>query len=447
MLIINGTIITGDTRTVIPDGFLLIRDGHIKDFGGGAPPRIENEKTIDASNSYIIPGLINTHAHACCTGPLSPAARESLSIEEVLAEHHRHILNGETSVLHLCGFCLQSDVDLVGQSPLHVKVGTSHLPSCIRAAELVDGKGLFEPHLQITAKQRLKEGAVAIGEIGAGNTLGGGAQDYLYLPNAVKKVTGIILRADQARELKWAVLGKNIRMENFDSKQTELCLNKFGLEEYITCEEARTIVCDTVLPPMQAAIKGYEEAALLSAQTGVPAILHNGTAVVEEIARLKRKYPKARLVAGHSNAADFDTEDALIWCKRLKDMGLIVDAATWDLPTTAIQADPEKFRILLREGLIDTVSTDYAGGKWDPIIKGLAMIIRDRVLSPAKAFALATGNVAGSFPDIFGDRGVIAKEKVADIVIIDSDEPDNVSAVFIGGEQVVRNGQLAADKM
>ena len=39
----------------------------------------------------------------------------------------------------------------------------------------------------MTAQQMVGAGAVVIGEVGAGMTLGGGGQDYMYIPAAVEQ--------------------------------------------------------------------------------------------------------------------------------------------------------------------------------------------------------------------------------------------------------------------
>jgi len=246
MIIRGGKIIPGDGRTSIDNGFVMIREGKIIDIGPGPGPRIDHEETYEAHSRLVIPGIINSHSHACAPGPFVPTAGPPRTLEQVRGEHNRHLLAGETTVLHLCGFCLQEEVELIKDWPLHVEVGTSHLPSAIKAAQIVDGRGLSKAHLDCTARKRIAEGAAAIGEIGAGQTLGGGGADYQVIPQAVQKATGAWLRPDQARQLKWAVLGKNLRKEAFDPKQTSECLAALGLGAKLTASEpnaSSVIVC------------------------------------------------------------------------------------------------------------------------------------------------------------------------------------------------------------
>jgi 8-oxoguanine deaminase len=58
------SLVTMDlTRRILPDAFLVIRDGRIESLGSGPPPRIEGVGTLDARGGIALPGLINTHHH------------------------------------------------------------------------------------------------------------------------------------------------------------------------------------------------------------------------------------------------------------------------------------------------------------------------------------------------------------------------------------------------
>ena len=164
--------------------------------------------------------------------------------------------------------------------------------------------------------------------------------------------------------------------------------------------------------------------------------------MVAEIACLAQKYPRARLVAAHSNQADFEIEEAVEWAGRLRDLGVIVDVSTWDCPGKAMHADPKKFTTMLGAGVVDTVSTDYAGGEWEPIIKGLALAVKAGAVDVAEAVALATGNVANLLPEVADGRGVIAPGKPADLVLVEEEDFGVVRAVIVNGEFVVKDGQL-----
>lgn len=75
LLITNGTVITMDKKhTIFDNGYVLIADGKIVDIGlmSNLPSNVQVKKTIDASGCAVLPGLIDTHAHAghCLTKTL-----------------------------------------------------------------------------------------------------------------------------------------------------------------------------------------------------------------------------------------------------------------------------------------------------------------------------------------------------------------------------------------
>jgi hypothetical protein len=436
MLISGGTIVTGDGSTVIPEGYVLIRDGRIADVGPGEGAFVD--EVVDATGQYVIPGIINTHAHGCVEGPFVPIGSPALTRSIVHAELDRHLLGGETTILCVCGFCLPREID--GTHAVRVCLATSHTPANFSAADLVDGRGLTSLHRSMTVERALADGAVAIGEIGAGHSLGGGGQDYFYIPNAIEALTGVRLRPDQARQLKWAILGRSLTRDEFDPELTEQCLHALGLSHELDVAGARLLIDRSVLPSIATTLRGFEEAAALSASTGARAVLHTSPVSVGVIAQLAQQYPAAKLVAGHANQSDFQPEEAVAWARRLRELGVTIDISTWDIPGKAIQATPDNFLRMLAAGVVDTVSTDYAGGEWEPILKGLALALNAGVLGIAAAIALATTNPARLFPALAPDRGLLASGKVGDIVLIDRHDIGKVRTVIIGGEIVVRDG-------
>lgn len=65
LLIENGTILTMDAdRRILEGGYVLVEDGRIAAIGTGAPDIPPQAERIDATGMVVMPGLIDTHAHA-----------------------------------------------------------------------------------------------------------------------------------------------------------------------------------------------------------------------------------------------------------------------------------------------------------------------------------------------------------------------------------------------
>jgi predicted amidohydrolase len=195
------------------------------------------------------------------------------------------------------------------------------------------------------------------------------------------------------------------------------------------------------LPSIATTLRGFEEAAALSEQTGARAVFHTSPVSVGTIATLAEKYPGAKLVAGHSNQSDFEPEEAIAWAKKLRDRGVTIDISTWDIPAAAVQAKPGNFLHMLEEKVVDTISTDFAGGDWEPILKALDMAVRCEAVGLARGVALATSNPANLFPALAEGRGTLAPGKIADLILVDADNIGAVRTVIIGGNLVVKDGE------
>ena len=202
---------------------------------------------------------------------------------------------------------------------------------------------------------------------------------------------------------------------------------------------ARELVDRSVLPSIETTLHGFEEAAALSARTGVRAIFHTSPVSVGVIASLAEKYPAAKLVAGHANQSDFEPEEAVAWAQRLRGLGVTIDISTWDIPSKAIQAKPENFLRMLKANVVDTVSTDFAGGDWEPILKGLQLAVQTGAVTLAAAVKLATANPVRLFPGLADERGLLEPGKIADVVLADAADIGTVRRVVIGGRPVLSN--------
>jgi alpha-D-ribose 1-methylphosphonate 5-triphosphate diphosphatase PhnM len=446
ILIIDGSVITGDGKTSYEKAFVRVRETRIVDVGVGEADPTDEAVVIDASGCTTIPGVINAHAHGCVHGPSMPSGSIPFSGSDIEYFRNRHLTSGTTTLLNVCGLALSDEIDNEPsrKHALDIHVATAHTPSNVAAALAVDGKGLSERHKAATVEAMIERGAKALGEAGGGQTLGGGAQDYRFLPSAIAAATGLTVHLNVARSLKEAVLGRCLDGKAAASDGTlEKLLREHGLDAVMDAARLRRLVTDTVMPPVELSLKGFEEIAMLSALLGYPAVFHNATPTAALLLRLAEAHPRARMVAGHSNHPSFTPEEAVRTARALRERGVTIDVSTLDCVQTRWRNSPESLDALIEEDLVDTLSTDFAGGDWDSILSAIHRIIRKKQMSAAKAVALATGTVASVFPEMAGDRGLIAKGKRADLVISESHNLSRVRHVVANGRIAVLNGALA----
>ncbi|MBI3978395.1 MAG: amidohydrolase family protein [Chloroflexi bacterium] len=442
LILANATVITGDGQTVIQGGTVVVDGARIVDVRAGSLSGGPGDQTMDLGGRLLIPGAISTHAHGGVAGPAFASGSPALSMERVLANLDTHLRHGTTTVLNLDGFNLPAEVDATAAlHPIHLRTGTIHFPLSFQAARLVDGTGLTPAHEAMTVGQMLAYGAPAIGEVGAGQTLGGGGADYMFIPAAVERETGVRLEPRQSAALKYACLGRRVRVEEFDRAGLEAALARVGLAGKLAPERAREIIHKCVLSSFQTALDGVVESARLAVQHGVPATIHT-SAPSEEVAYAAADICGSLLISGHTNHSTFTVAESIICARRLREKGAWIEACTLDaFGLKRLVATPEHLYALLREDLVDFVSTDYAAGNWDEIYVGLAHAVADGAVSLARAVALATKKVTVAIPKLAPDRGEIAPGQFADLAVC-RDRLDQVELVFVDGELVCEDGTV-----
>ncbi|MGI6142651.1 MAG: amidohydrolase family protein [bacterium] len=435
LLLRNGTIITGDGKRVLEDHSLAIEGNRIIAIGRQLPA--EGREVVDLAGDYLLPGLINHHAHGCTMGPLFASGSPPLSRAEVLANLDKQLQGGVTTVLNVDGFAAPEEVEVVNAwHPLTVKTATSHSPANIEAALAVDGQGLGAVHRQLTMAEMWEWGAVAVGEVGSGHTLGGGGQEYMYIPLRVREETGISLTPRQARRLKEAVLGRYLDVEKFDREGVDELLKEWGLEDKLTAEGAAELVRESVLPSLVPAREGIREAAIEARLLGAPLIVHNAAPTKELLQELARQ--GGTLVAAHSNHDSFTPGEALAQARHLRREGAIIDIATFDaFGARETTPAPEHFFAFLEYGQADLISTDYGGGKFDPPLVGVKAALERGLGSLPDLVAKLTSRVAQVFPRLAPERGVIEEGKIADLIVVSRQDVALVKQVYIGGRLVL----------
>lgn len=397
------------------------------------------DEVVDAAGMLVIPGLINNHTHGTAYGPLFPSGHACLTHQQVLANLDRHLLEGTTTVLCVDGFVIAEALARTDDAhPVNVRLASCNTPACLAAAIVADGSGLTEAHRTFTARHATAEGAVALGEIGAGHTLGGGGASYLHIPAEIRRRTGVTVTPRQADRLKTAVLGRRISTSAFDRDAVEEALVDAGLT--LSVEDAREIVSGVVLPAFDLALRGLTEAAEQARVSGVPVLVHNAAASMTQVATIART--GVTLIAGHSNHVSFTLREAVDHAERLKEAGAIVDVSTLDtFGARRLTTGPEVLYALFSAGVVDTISTDYAGGHHDPILLAVDRAVAAGVVSLTSAIAMATANVADAVPGLAPRRGRVVPGAIADVVVTDPVALHHVRDVMIGGEMAVRDGR------
>jgi imidazolonepropionase-like amidohydrolase len=446
MLILkNATIITGDGSTVVPLGTVVVDSGRIVEVRERAVTGGPRDQVYDLTGCLVVPGAINVHAHGCVLCPLFASGAPPLSRDQVLANLDKHLLGGTTTVLSCDGFNTPEEVaSIAGEHPVNIRFATIHFEPMFEVARRADGSGLTATHEGLTVEEMLNRGAVAIGEVGAGHTLAGGGTDYMYIPMAIERETGVRLEPRQARLLKFAVLGRRVQPEAYDRERVAEVLAEVGLAGRLTPERARDIVHQIVLPAFELALEGIREGARLAVRYGVPTLVHK-SAPSEKAVYEAAELAGALLVAGHTNHNTFTVEESVACARTLRAKGAFIEVSTLDaFGARRLVPAPDHLYALLQNDLVDIVATDYAGGYWDNIYTGLARAIDEGIVTLPRAVALATKNVTKAFPKLAPDRGEIAPGKVADLVVCRGCL-DQVDKVFIEGRLVCDDGKVLRD--
>jgi imidazolonepropionase-like amidohydrolase len=439
ILIEKGRVITGDGATDRV-GNVWIDGDRIEAVDFDPAPEIADvAMRIDAAGKAVLPGMINNHAHGLSAGPLFGSGATGLPARRAVEHLDRHLMQGTTTVLNVCGLTTPDEVAATAAGhPIRLRASTGHFPAAQAAAAAVDGAGLTDKHRDMTAERAVADGCVAVGEIGSGHTLGGGGQDYLYIPQAVKEATGHEIDVAVARNLKLAVLANMYR--GVKGADLATVMKDAGLDD-VPVERMRELISDSVVPPIQHALTSFREATDFAARTGLPVMFHSSSVCQDELFTLAREYGgRATLVAGHSNHNTYTVEDAVAVARGLRDLGVVIDVSTLDGVITRWRNDMAHTEALAEAKLIDTVSTDYGNGHWDSPLEGVHHLSNRKYYTLAEAVALGTGNVARAYPALADGRGLLAPGRPADVVLADAVNVGRVHSVIVGGDLVVDAG-------
>lgn len=448
-LIRGGTIVTGSGTAPLHGGAVVIAGGRIADvLDRWDPAVIFDGEVIDATGAIVMPGLINCHTHGVTPGPLFPSAARALPDSQWLSNLDRHLLAGTTTVLNLCGF---ATMDHVGEAnrrhAINVRGATTHLPSTLMAARKADGSGLSGSEAELGVERMLSAGAVAIGELGGGQTLGGGGQDLVYLPAALEKRTGVRISQAQARLLKEAVLGRFLDAATSDKDLLQAAIDEAGLSGRLELSELTRLVADTVMPSVAPAIDGIRDGVHAAMQFGVPAIIHSASATARVMRELMEQTQgtDARIIAAHVNHTSHTPEEALELTAMGRDHGWLAEASVFDLlhRRKTVTTRDHWDTLLSMPGLVDVLGTDYGhDGDHDELISAIQDMVAYGHRTLGQAVAMVTSAVADAIPGIAPERGELRKGLIADVVVTGAEDFRAVSHVFVDGIGMVRDGQL-----
>ena len=434
-LITNGNVAPGDGEKILRDCCVVIEDGIILDIVRQPfIPYDPAENMIDAKGGLIIPGIINHHSHGGALGPFNVFGEKSLSLERVIYNLNRHLLNGTTTVVNACGWPTMGEIEITNKHhPVNVRATTIHTHTHLKHAKFVDGQGIRDWHQDMTVSEMIRRGAVAIGEVGAPCAAYGTPQ----IVRELKRVLTIM----QVQQLKEAVLGKGIDHNAYDEGQTGEVIREIGLDGILKPEQVKALMERHVLEPYEMTKACVKELADAAIEHEVPLLFHSTMDTRDLLFGLAPKLGN-RLIALHSNYT-YTPDEAVECAKELKRHGAWIDIFTGDAyGTQMFQKSPEVTLALFKEGLVDLVATDYIAGYWDPIPLVFEKAIEAGLITLPKAIRKMSRDVVEAIPLLGQDRGMIAPGKIADIVIVDAKRISRVSTVIIGGRTVVAGGAI-----
>jgi len=447
----NTNIVIPHKDFILNHASMIIENGLIMKIAEGVKYSYDPTSNIiiDAKGGFLIPGIINHHAHGVSLGPLFSAGNPAPPMELIISNLNRHLLHGTTTLLNEDGFATIEETEIMNKlHPIKIKAATSHTPLNVEASEITDGTGLNCFHKKLTIKEMLENGAVALGEIGGGDTLGGGGACYNLLPRTVEAKTGKRINPAGAEKLMWAVLGRYIDKSVTDREKVDKVLDEIGLKGLISIDEAIDIILEDVYAPVETGRNGIREAADLAIEHNMPIIIHNAAGCKEVVMEVAKKLG-SRLIAAHSSHPSFTMDEIVKNIERLRSYGAFIDVCNGDYFGAKNLCPPEYLNIayeLLEKGLVDLISTDFMAGNWDPIILFIEEAVNKKKITLTKALAMTSCNVAKAIPGLATNTGFIEEGKAADLVVLEPDSISKVKHVLINGIPVVMNGKIKAPK-
>jgi len=445
IIVKNCDVITGDGETILEKAWVGIDQQKIAAVSQLEIPGSiisDTGKIIDASGCYVIPGILNTHTHGCTLGPMYSSGAKPVSLRQAIRNADRHLLQGTTSLINVCGLGTKEDTEIINRShPLKIYTGTAQFPSTFKAAKIIDASGIRKEHYAITAEEAIKNNAILVGEIGSGATLGGGVSEYKYIPEAIKKKTGISLSAEQVHSLKQVFINSGYFLKQEISSEINELMQEYKLDKKISVENISGIIDFYTNRSGKISLQSFDEAFKFAEEHHLPVIFHHASTSAARIYELaKKKKPETIIIAAHCNHTSFSLDECISWAKKLKAEGVIIDVATINSFSGYNQGSIENMKELLSGGLADIITTDYGGGVWDPIPDFIQYFYKRGLLDLKTGIHMVSGRIADIFGSPFDETGTIKEGKTADIVIVDKLNLGKVETVIIDGKITADGG-------
>lgn len=437
LIINNVTIISGDGSRPIENGRITISDGVIQDVGATNKPLRGGKliRVIDGTGKIAIPGIINMHAHGVTFGP-GFMAEPPWPVNYVVRQLLNHLLYGTTTVLSVDGYLLPSEVQAgMEHVPIKIRTTTLHTPMNIKMAkECYREYALSKEQESFTVEKAIEGGAIAIGQVGGGLALLN--MWYHQIPGAIEKRTRRVIAPREARRLFENIVGRYIKTDVYDEGRVENVLKELDLQEKMSPSEVRELVHNIVFPLYEVSLDVIQECAEIAKRLDVPVMVSNNSAT-KEVIRDISKQVGGLLIALHSNHPSFEVDEAVEQAKYLKSNGSFVEISTGDfLSVRRSFPSPDITRALLHEGIVDILSTDYAGGYFESILRVTEWALEEQLMPLERMIMLSTIRPKQALPTLAPNCGEIAPGRVADLVLINE---KRISEVIV----VIRDGELA----
>ena len=426
--IVNADVITGDGQTVLEAASVVIEDGLITDI----PPHryvaynFYTDRVIDAGGGIVIPGIINTHAHAVSFGPTLVWGWPQIPRERIFGNLNRHLLEGTTTLLNLDGWVLPHENAATNKiHPINIRPSTLHTPRNVIQAETESGGRIDDVHRGFTAAEAVAAGAIALGEVGSPATT--------YATYEKQQRLGRVISPLAAKALDEAYMAG-------DEAAFANAMTQAGLADR---DEARRLVEDTSIKAIAASDDAILETIDVAPRLGVPALCHTEPPSYDAVTQVARALGP-QLLALHVNH-HCSVDQAVTVAKEIKRHGGHVEVLAGDsFGAAMIEPDPEPGLALIAQGLADSICTDYSGGYHDPLLKYCDQVVKRGVATLPALIRLITSSPATFIPGLAPNCGLVEAGRVADLTIVDRDDITNVRTVIIGGQVVVDGGRIAA---